>query len=71
MLPVQYVFLSSTKIIDMIEKPNDLLKELKDRLSNPLIFSFIIAWLFFNWQITVGLLLYKNDQLIRDGYFFY
>ena len=55
-------------MIEMLEKPNDFFKELKDRLSNPFIFSFMIAWLFFNWQITISLLLYKNDQLIKDGY---
>jgi hypothetical protein len=35
----------------------------RDRLSNPFIFSFIIAWLILNWKIWLGLIWYNNQQI--------
>src|SRR5690606_4964283 len=43
----------------------------KERISNPLISSFIIAWLVVNWKITIGLLFYNIAELNRDGYISY
>ncbi|HEY4195803.1 MAG TPA: hypothetical protein VGM63_09730, partial [Mucilaginibacter sp.] len=50
---------------------SDLFKDLKDRLSSPLISSFIIAWLVTNWRIVVGLAFYKTSELKLDGYYSY
>ena len=51
-----------------MDKLNDFLKELKMRLSNPLIFSYLFSWIFINWQVTIALLFYKMDELSKDGY---
>lgn len=51
-----------------MEKLSDFFKTIKDRLSNPLIYSFIFSWLIINWKIVIGLLLYKNTDLYLDGY---
>jgi len=44
----------------------DFLSELKDRLTNPLISSFIVSWLLWNWPITVSFLFYSQEQLRLD-----
>ncbi|BAU55258.1 hypothetical protein [Mucilaginibacter gotjawali] len=51
-----------------MEKISDFLKELRERLSSPLISSFLIAWLVANWRIVVGLVFYKIKDLNLDGY---
>jgi hypothetical protein len=57
-----------------MEKVSDFFKEFKSRLSNPLFFSFIVAWLVINWRVPIGLLFYGfNDSktynpLAKDGY---
>lgn len=51
-----------------METIQDFLKDIKDRLTNPLISSFIIAWLVTNWRITLGVLLYDIKDLKADGY---
>jgi hypothetical protein len=54
-----------------MEKVSELYKAIKERLSNPLVSSFIISWFIINWRIVIGLLFYKSDQLKADGYFSY
>jgi hypothetical protein len=54
-----------------LEHLNSLFKNLRDRLSSPLIFSFILAWLIINWKITIGLVIYKMPELKADGYHSY
>lgn len=51
-----------------MEKINDILDNLKERFSNPFIFSFVCSWLIFNWQITVGLIWYDPFQIEKAGY---
>ena len=51
-----------------MEKVSDFFSELKERISNPFIFSFIIAWCLCNYEIIVGLIFYKNEDLKKDGY---
>lgn len=51
-----------------MEKITDFFKEIQNRLTNPLISSFIIAWLITNWRIPIGLLAYSNSDLDDDGY---
>lgn len=51
-----------------MDRVSDFFKDLKERLSNPLFSSFIIAWIVFNWKIPVVLLYYKISELKIDGY---
>jgi hypothetical protein len=51
-----------------MEKITNVFNEIKERLSNPLFFSFILAWLIINWNIPLSLLFYKIDELKLDGY---
>ncbi|WP_443945580.1 hypothetical protein ACJVDH_00280 [Pedobacter sp. AW1-32] len=46
-----------------METIKDFFKELKDRLTSPLIGSFIIAWLLINWQIPLVLIFYKQSEI--------
>ena len=50
-----------------MEKLKDILNNIKDRFSNPLVFSFVCSWLVINWQITVGLLWYDPVQISKTG----
>lgn len=51
-----------------MDKITELFKELKERISNPFIYSFLIAWLVFNWRIIIGVLFYNINDLQLDGY---
>ena len=52
---------------DNMEKVSEILNNIKDRLSNPLIFSFICSWLVYNWEISVALIWYDNKQIKACG----
>lgn len=44
----------------------DVLILFRDRFTNPLFFSFLVAWIFYNWQATLAILGYQfneNDSL--------
>ncbi|RZK60285.1 MAG: hypothetical protein EOO91_01940 [Pedobacter sp.] len=45
----------------------DFFSDLKDRISNPFISSFVIAWLICNYQIFIALFFYKLAELSTDG----
>jgi len=51
-----------------MEKLSDFFSELKDRISNPLILSYLIGWCIWNYEIVVGLIFYKSKELKVDGY---
>ncbi len=51
-----------------MDKFSDFFKSIRERLSSPLISSFIIAWLIANWKIPIGLFFYKFLELKTDGY---
>jgi hypothetical protein len=51
-----------------MEKLNEILNNIKERFTNPFLFSFICSWLIFNWQIIVALLWYDTTQIEREGY---
>lgn len=51
-----------------METISDFSKELKERLSNPLFYSFLLSWAAFNWKILLGLFFYNNQELRIDGY---
>lgn len=46
----------------------DFFKDLRDRVSNPFVVSFIISWLFANWPITVALIFYDDAEVKSDGF---
>lgn len=50
-----------------MDKISEILNNIKDRFSNPLIFSFVCAWLVFNWEITVALLWYDTKEIRAEG----
>lgn len=50
-----------------MEKITDFLKELKERLSNPLIASFILSWLSVNWRITFAIFFYNRNDYSPIG----
>lgn len=51
-----------------MERLTDILNNIKDRVSNPLIFSFMVSWTAINWKIVVSLLWYDNLQIKNAGY---
>ena len=51
-----------------MNKIKDVFDNIKDRFTNPLIFSFISSWLIINWPITVSLLWYDTRQIDKTGY---
>jgi len=51
-----------------MEKISEILNHIKERISNPLIFSFICSWLIINWPITVGLIWYDSKQIEHEGF---
>lgn len=51
----------------MKDNLKDIYENIKDRLSNPLIFSFLCAWLIYNWKIPVALLWYDKSQFSGCG----
>ncbi len=54
--------------MSLSENITDLYESVKERLTSPLIFSFIVSWLIVNWQITVALLWYDPIQINASGY---
>lgn len=46
----------------------EVLKPFLQRLSQPIILSFCIAWIFWNWQIVIGLLWYNSETICLYGY---
>lgn len=51
-----------------MDKISEFFKEFKDRLSNPIFVSFLFAWCVINWEIVIGLVMYKNDEICLVGY---
>lgn len=41
------------------------------RFSQPIILSFILAWIFWNWKIPLGLIWYNNESICLLGYYGY
>jgi hypothetical protein len=44
------------------------LNNIRERFTNPLIFSFIIFWLTVNWRITIALFWYDTKEVEQEGY---
>ena len=50
-----------------MEKVLEVYNNIKDRLSNPFVFSFICSWLVYNWRIPVALIRYDKSQFSGCG----
>jgi hypothetical protein len=50
-----------------MDKVTDILENIKERLSNPLLFSFICSWLVYNWKIPIALFFYDIKQVNAEG----
>lgn len=46
----------------IVLNPRDAFALLRERFTNPLIFSFFIAWIFCNWHATIALLGYQFNE---------
>jgi hypothetical protein len=46
---------------------SELFKTIKERLANPLFFSFLVSWIFINWEVTVSLLWYNSELYPKRG----
>lgn len=52
-----------------METLKELISSLSERLKNPLINSFIISWLIYNWRVPIALLFYDNEDIRCDGFY--
>lgn len=50
-----------------MEPLSEFWRNVKERVSNPLIFSFILAWLIYNWEITLGLFWLDSNEIRLTG----
>jgi hypothetical protein len=55
-------------MLDLRERVEDVIKNAKDRLTNPFFFSFIISWVIWNWEVTIALIWYDIQQIKAAGY---
>lgn len=44
-----------------MDKISQILEGLRERFSSPLIFSFLVSWSIFNWEVIVGLLWFDSS----------
>ena len=51
-----------------MESFKEIINNLRDRFTNPLFFSFVFSWIFFNWEIVVALFWYDKVQIYHEGY---
>lgn len=47
---------------------SDIVANLKERYRNPLPFSYLVAWICFNWEVTVALAWYDKYQIQQEGF---
>ncbi len=52
----------------MEEKIKDIFNNIKERLSNPFLFSFLIAFLVYNWEITLAIFYNDSEQIKAEGF---
>ena len=50
-----------------MDKISEILNSVKERVSNPLIFSFLVSWLVYNWKIPVALIWFDERQISANG----
>jgi hypothetical protein len=58
------------EIIPSEERPNvgNVYDDLKERISNPFLFSYAVAFFFTNWRVWVGLLFFDRERLNSKGF---
>lgn len=44
----------------------DFLSNIKERISSPLLFSFLISWIVYNWRVTIALLWYDPSPGVSE-----
>lgn len=54
-----------------MERFSSLIDNVKERLTNPFVFSYVVSWLTINWRITIGLIWFDDFQLRSTGNFNY
>lgn len=52
----------------MEEKIKDIFNNIKERLSNPFLFSFLVAFLVYNWEITLAIFYNDSQQIKAEGF---
>ncbi len=45
----------------------DILQNIKERFTNPLIFSFVCSWIFINWEISLAVIWHDNTEIKNNG----
>lgn len=50
-----------------MDKLKEIFANIRDRITNPFVFSFLCSWLVSNWQITISLLWYDKIQIEKTG----
>ena len=51
-----------------MERLKEVFDNVNNRIQNPLLFSFIVAWVVSNWRIIVALFWYDTSQIENSGY---
>lgn len=51
----------------MSEYFKDFFANFRERISNPLVFSYFIAWIFWNWKVTLALIWHDSSQQVING----
>jgi|GEM_PF-5326319 len=50
-----------------MDKFSEILDNIKERLTSPLIFSFVTGWVIFNWEISIALIWYDTKEIHAEG----
>lgn len=50
-----------------MEKLKEIYSNIRDRFTNPLVFSFVCAWIIINWKVTVALIWYNPEEIRKTG----
>jgi hypothetical protein len=51
-----------------VERVGEILNSIKERLANPFVFSFLVAWSVYHWPIFIVLFGYSPNELAMAGY---
>lgn len=51
-----------------MDRVTEIYNAIKERLTSPFIFSYIVAFFTYNWKVTVALLFYNQQEIEAAGY---
>lgn len=51
-----------------MEKVTEFFKNLTERVSNPLLSSYLVSFLIVNWKFTIAIFLYNRSSIVDIGY---